>query len=613
MYPLLTIEDRHDLFYETEVGMLSGASSIKDSPFYKSLAYPKGVPERDLDRVNRMKVRHIVKRLVGSKIKVRVVSDQRNCTDGKTIWISGNFLKDRSHSPAYLADAQLGVTVHECAHVLYTDFERAIEYMKTLSGRKLSLTKHIQNLIEDIRIEKNIKEHKSFYYEYLKVLNNYFQFQTNNVFLGEDEEKDTPALNKKMGILYSMLRPGIRNRYDHIIEHEDFFNFAIDTLSPYPETYDEVLTATEKIVDRLIEDHQEEMDAMDAAEEELRAKIEAAIDDLINKLAEVSESGADGGEVSAKIGGGGVGAGDDDSYNEDDSLYRIPEGIKKYETIDTGSAEVDKENSVSFIPAKPNEDIYADDVQIVQPYIARVRKHFDFFDYDRTRTDKGLLSGNLDTDKFSEILSGSRTVYQNKVSQKSKNFNIVFLIDESGSMMGENIVLARRSAVLMYEALKTYRSIQTFIYGHTADMNWYEDPSASEAEKQKTNIVVYKEPGKSFEPSMLGSISARANNRDGVAIEQVAKRVRKFSQANTLFIVLSDGAPAALDYQNGVEHTKSVVSRISKQGFYPLQLFIGEYGNKDMFKHFIQLEEYSDLPKQLMKVLRKLTQKIIYS
>ena len=66
---------------------------------------------------------------------------------------------------------------------------------------------------------------------------------------------------------------------------------------------------------------------------------------------------------------------------------------------------------------------------------------------------------------------------------------------------------------------------------------------------------------------------ARWENRDGVAIWEVAKRVRKFTQNPCIMLVLSDGQPAAFDYHGGYARrdVKKKVEEIEKMG-YPIDM-----------------------------------------
>ena len=164
-------------------------------------------------------------------------------------------------------------------------------------------------------------------------------------------------------------------------------------------------------------------------------------------------------------------------------------------------------------------------------------------------------------------------------------------------MGGQRIETAQKIATLFLEATKGVQNLNLFVYGHTADR-----PALS------TQVVIYREPGFN-KNECISSCQAMSNNRDGVAIDYVAERVRKFTQEPCLFIVLADGQPSASSYhmKEGIAHTKAVVEEITKKGFIPIQVGIETaFGAKNpMFKNSVEFHDLSQMVKELSKLLRK--------
>jgi nitric oxide reductase activation protein len=217
---------------------------------------------------------------------------------------------------------------------------------------------------------------------------------------------------------------------------------------------------------------------------------------------------------------------------------------------------------------------------------------------------KALRTGILDTNKLAEAVQGVPTVHERRGNVTSTKVSVGILVDESGSMGGwggsGKIDSARKAAILVAESIFKSKDFNCFIYGHTADTpntHW-------------TYINTYFEPG--FEDLYgLGEIHAKANNRDGVAIINVAKRIRKFTDDHVILLVISDGAPNAYGY-SGVEHTRQAVKDAEKMGMTVVQVAIeAELESADMFSHFVEFTDLGELANNLGKLVFSLIKKNI--
>ena len=164
---------------------------------------------------------------------------------------------------------------------------------------------------------------------------------------------------------------------------------------------------------------------------------------------------------------------------------------------------------------------------------------------------------------------------------------------------------ARQTAVLMNEALSGIPNIELFMYGHSAD----------EESQGHTDLRIYREKG--YCPRhALGSLEARDNNRDGVAILETAMRVRKQTDEEVLMFVISDGAPAAQNYigREAIAHTKACVQKAEGMGFRIVQICINaSYDPALMFRHYVKLENLGSLAKDLGTEITKALQSRIKS
>ena len=235
--------------------------------------------------------------------------------------------------------------------------------------------------------------------------------------------------------------------------------------------------------------------------------------------------------------------------------------------------------------------------QVVRKLFERKSKSYDF-------AMKGMRSGRLDASKIAEAKQGVQTVYERIATVTTNKVCIGVLIDESGSMGGTRIAKAREAAIFINETFKKMNDVELYIYGHTADTRG----------SDSVDIMVYKETGFQDDQYALGSVTARANNRDGDAIYAVGKRMRKITENAGILFVLSDGQPAASGYggREGIEDTRKKVSMTQRLGFQVIQIAIEEgVPSKDMFDYYVKMTNINQLPKDLSAYMSTKVDKMI--
>ena len=225
--------------------------------------------------------------------------------------------------------------------------------------------------------------------------------------------------------------------------------------------------------------------------------------------------------------------------------------------------------------------------------LARKNKDYNF-------TLKAMRSGRLDTNKLAEAKQKVSTIYERIGEVHSDKLCIGILIDCSGSMRGNKIEKARETLIYLYELLKNNKDIELFIYGHTADY-----------QNKFVNVFVFKE-NKHFNKYSLATVEALSNNKDGYAINAVAKRIRKLTNKKGIIFVISDGQPHGLRYsgQMAIEHTRNMVIASQKLGFQVIQITIqGNIPSKEMFDYYIDITNIETLPDQLITYVSKYVDK----
>jgi hypothetical protein len=234
---------------------------------------------------------------------------------------------------------------------------------------------------------------------------------------------------------------------------------------------------------------------------------------------------------------------------------------------------------------------------VLQKLFARKSKNYEF-------SMKSMRSGRLDTNKIAEAAQQVPTIYERFGQVTTSKVCVGVLIDESGSMGGSKIEKAREAAIFINEVFRKMPDVELFIYGHTADIT----------NSGSVDMMVYREKGFITDSFSLGSVSARANNRDGDAIFATAKRMRAQTENQGLLFVLSDGAPSASDYggRSAIDDTRKKVLRAQSLGFQVIQIAIEEHvPSRDMFDYFIKMTDIKNLPKELVAYMSRKVDKLI--
>lgn len=532
------------------------------------------------------------------KVNLKIVPTG-SATDGKTLTVSTKVFDDNKIPVSSQLDVFLGETVHEGLHILHTSFK------DTHPKNKFHM--QIMNIIEDERIERICAEQYPGYAAYLKVLHDYYFKLIFNKSYPENK------IAECFQLLFCYVRCPYQIDADMASDNATFMAEMTAILSPFPETFKQMVSCSEKILD-LFKGMGEKEDKKDDGEGE------SGKDSSKEKDGEKSEStsGPDGSDE--KEAGKGEKSEKEEGRSAEEVMQEIadmvkglldsaanPDGAKEVEiseeikeefiqrAIENGDLDIKKKVFANYAEGSKKE--YSRLKKEVAPFISVLRRNLFLTSQDRTNHLTGLRSGNLDTRKLAEAWQGAPTVYTQTTEHRKKKVNLCLLVDQSGSMGGQRIETAQKIATLFLEATKGVQNLNLFVYGHTADR-----PA------QSTQVVIYREPGFN-KNECISSCQAMANNRDGVAIDYVAERVRKFTQEPCLFIVLADGQPSASSYnmKEGITHTKAVVETISKKGFIPIQVGIQTtFGAKNpMFENSVEFHDLSQMVKELSKLLRK--------
>ena len=614
-----------------KTGRLGWETTLEKGTPYSSYLLDSPTMEELIQRAYPMARQTISAMDTPFKVNVKL-SDTRSCTEAKNVYVATEYFDSEKLSAGEKLDIFLGLTAHEGSHLLYTQFDQ----MGKAAGVH-PLCGNLLNIIEDERIERLLGEEKPGLANYLKAVKEYYFGK----YAARHEGSEDDGLNRLERIVNCIL--GIV-RYPRLLKESEMVEFGSlllqveDILTPYPDSTVAAEQAAEKIFALIQEEYKK--DGKSSSEKRMSGKKpdkRNSLDDpgkgsgsdgcdtrdeVKNKKRINSDSGKEGEPSPAEsamrsmekdlraiassledVAGGPVqpdidGCG---SLKTSDKAEAIKEDHGLLADICEGIVEIGHSKDVIFRKAPEDTERYMRSLDKVRQYIPAIRRVVKGHCKEYKYTHMGMRSGILDTSKLAEAVQGVPTVYIRQGAVQSDRTCVCILVDESGSMIREGRMdAARQTAVLLNEALSGIPNIELFMYGHSAD----------EETQGHTDLRIYRE--KDYSPKhTLGSLEARDNNRDGIAILETAMRVRKQTDEEVLMFVLSDGAPAAQNYigREAIAHTKACVQKAEGMGFRIVQICINaSYDPALMFEHYVKLENLgslaSDLGKEIAKALR---------
>jgi len=194
-------------------------------------------------------------------------------------------------------------------------------------------------------------------------------------------------------------------------------------------------------------------------------------------------------------------------------------------------------------------------------FAARLRSIMLDNKYDRRV--RGRTRGKLDMNRLYKVPTGSRNVFLQKESRKGKNYNVVLLVDESGSMSGRKAQLAE-SAVFLTKHL-TDLGINVGVIGFRQFVKVHKD--------------LVSKPDYDF---IYKSIAAAGgDNADYDAMRRAYKMFEKAPAGKNIFIMLSDGAPV------GYHHAITYDINGKEENILPRMPSGIDYDTREHFHHLV--------------------------
>lgn len=473
-------------------------------------------------------------------------------------------------------NAFCGFGLHEAAHLRYTYLRVYLNFLSFISGKYTfeegEIIKIFINLLEDNRVEDLLLTERPGFQDFIDCAKSY-----NSKTL---EEKLNIMRERKL-ILFFKTLIGIL-RFPGLIEEEvleeysEVYKEVQEKITPYPENLKDICSVSESIFKIIKEKKLSDIDPAELKKILFLINGTESINSIMYGVDLDSGRKIDKSKVSRLL------------SSKDSLTMKILEG-----TVERGDSD-----KVFFEKPKGDRNDYLRDVRAVQKYVPRLKKILTGTDKNYDFNIQGCRSGILDTTKLAEAYQGVPQVYLRQGHVRTNKSTICVLIDESGSMGGKKEILARQAAILLNETFGKSLGVNLYIYGHTADIGSI----------GYINLSVYRE-GSHYNPKFsLSKSCAKSQNRDGDAILEVAKRVRKFTKENCIMFVISDGSPCANGYGGipAIKDTAAKVKEAEKLGFGIIQISIDAvYGVEDMFDTYIDIGyNLEEMPKLLNEIVK---------
>lgn len=541
------------------------------------------------------------------------------------------------------------LTIHECLHILYTDFpcHSLNDPICDTKNKKLVMAE-ISNIIEDAYIEAvgcSCFDNMEFYLKFIRVSQLFRSYKKstkvinlkdalaggNEVVIQKRKERsDSDRLKEYLGVMVNfLLYPWIYDEgyssdiAEYVAKTKQYFLDGSAAASP-----DERYEYCQKVFDvikHLIPDDEEEELSFDEIDKRLiGGKTHSGEGGIAGTAGNKGKSQSVTRRLFSGLNGEKIKSGvtevrilgilDEISRNER-AVGDIEGAVGVYLVIganDTGATPVHKNIKIEENHPKINYDLRKAYKNIHSKYASVIRSYNSKFaqllQAHMTVREEGFEFGNGITSK--RLGNPHRKFwYRQQDGTDVPDISVMLLIDGSGSMEGGRTKAAMESAVILHEVLKN-QGITHAVVEHRAHGS---NPS------MEVNILVDFD-AKDDQKLNLLQLTSGGDNRDGLALYWAEKYIGKRTLNDyKLIIVLSDGLPAHKvdNYYPPVSamDTANAVRKIKKRGTDIVAVSLDDYGSFDcygklseIYPNLIACNDLSRLTGQLLGIIAKILQ-----
>ncbi|MEE0060119.1 MAG: hypothetical protein UE295_04750 [Acutalibacteraceae bacterium] len=250
----------------------------------------------------------------------------------------------------------------------------------------------------------------------------------------------------------------------------------------------------------------------------------------------------------------------------------------------------------------PNRHLYSNLKEKISPYISKMANALDSIQQSINRGSNYNYYGKKIVAR--RAYRPDLKVFETpKAPEKGKAFHLELLIDNSGSMCGRNIEIAKETACLLYEACMSMDNITINVTSHNTGY-------IGNKEYCVLRRCIIDD---SLSPCGIMDLNGEGSNRDGLALEVISKAMlqQRNSEGRKIFIYINDGCPAAENYDGHYDCVLQELNDFSKNMEKESVIFLvaGIDGDKERLEklygsnHFLNIENLDSLPQRLSRIL----------
>lgn len=264
-------------------------------------------------------------------------------------------------------------------------------------------------------------------------------------------------------------------------------------------------------------------------------------------------------------------------------------------TAPLGCSRVTVIDDLPYASLSPNQDAFLNNNRSLFKKVGREIENHLKSDM-RTGSNKRKFSGK----KFraEKLVNRDYRYFENTATKRDISETAVgILIDQSGSMYGEQIRCATYAAMGMYKTLAELEHFDVAVYGHTSTYD---------------EVIINRYIDFGFKPKdpikVLAGIYSDGGNIDEVAVTALGERLKSQMVDKKIMIIISDGLPHSM-IGHAETRLRDLVKEYVKGGFNVFVAALGsDKANIDKIYEdvsFIDITDPSELPTNMLRAIKR--------
>ncbi|MTH61090.1 cobaltochelatase CobT-related protein [Paracoccus litorisediminis] len=229
----------------------------------------------------------------------------------------------------------------------------------------------------------------------------------------------------------------------------------------------------------------------------------------------------------------------------------------------------------------------------------------------------GHTRGKLHGPSLYRVPLGDPRAFTQREEHRSKDTAVMLLIDNSGSMHGQELSVAMHAGYALASTLERVNIANQVMGFTTGSLSrsamdaLRNDPMAYSFSRTCTIVMpIFKEFGERVTPTVKRRIAAQINaqvgmetNVDGESLEYAAMALMRRTERRKVMLVMSDGQPVG----NGTrQHLTKTVENLTKAGIETIGIGINTTAVQSYYPRSMVLNNVADLPKTVMGELKRI-------